>query len=145
MEMADVHESDVLTYAVILAVYLAACWLHFWLHFLFHISLYYNVNPSSGLPWAPCKTPVLGLVVSRRHQPLTAPPAAGSRKCKMSALARQLQVPAGPTPRCLVLPRLPEQSLMGNVVLADQVICANSGVSDPDTHRDMAWAEVGRG
>ena len=39
-----------------------------WKHrrpWVFHRSLYYSVNPSSGLPWAPCKAPALGLVASK--------------------------------------------------------------------------------
>ena len=46
-----------------------------WKHrrpWVFHRSLYYSVNPSSGLPWAPCKAPTLGLVASKDVVPLGA-------------------------------------------------------------------------
>ena len=120
-----------------------------WKHrrpWVFHRSLYYSVNPSSGLPWAPCKAPALGPVASRRHQPLTAPPAVGSRKCRACALSRQLQVPAGPEAKVPRLSKTPRAEPLGKCSPGHSGNLRKlPGVSDPDTHWEMAWDEAGRG
>lgn len=52
-------------------------------------------------------------MASRRHQSLTAPPAAGSRKCRAGALSRQLQVPAGAAAKVLRLSGTPRAEPLG--------------------------------
>lgn len=113
---------------------------------VFHRSLYYSVNPSSGLPWAPCKAPASGLVVPRRHQPLTAPPAARSQKCGAGALSRQLQAPVGPAAKMPRLSWTPRAEPLGKCSPGRSgKLRKLPGVRDPGTHRETARAEAGRG
>lgn len=117
-----------------------------WKHrrpWVFHRSLYYSVNPSSGLPWAPCKALALGLVASRRHQSLTAPPAAGSRKCRAGALSRQLQIPAGAAAKVPRLSGTPRAEPLGRCSPGRSGnLHKLPGASDPDTRWEMARAEA---
>lgn len=113
-----------------------------WKHrrpWVFHRSLYYSVNPSSGLPWAPCKALALGLVASRRHQSLTAPPAVGSRKCRAGALSRQLQVPAGAAAKVPRLSGAPRAEPLGRCS-PGRPGNLHKRPGDPETRREMARA-----